>query len=277
MPQSERETAAMRLLFLLLALAGFGSAAAGEIPLPRPRPPVDAAAVSLPVAGSPDLIATDATAEPTACDERLKAMAIFRPLPRLVGPGACGGSDMVALDAVRLADNGRIALTPPPVLRCAMAESLSVWLREDAAPRVAKLGSALRGIENYDSYECRSRNRVAGAKLSEHAKGNAVDLRDFILADGRVIQLTDVTLAVALRSDLRDSACRRFTTVLGPGSDGFHNGHIHLDIAERSHGYRICQWDIDVPPPAGVIAGNVPLPVPRPAIAAEPVKHSGKL
>jgi hypothetical protein len=38
-------------------------------------------------------------------------------------------------------------------------------------------------------------------------------------------------------------------TVLGPGSDGYHEEHIHLDLAERNNNYRICQWDVREPPP----------------------------
>jgi hypothetical protein len=49
--------------------------------------------------------------------------------------------------------------------------------------------------------------------------------------------------------------------VLGPGSDGYHEEHIHLDLAERSHGYRICQWNII---DQETIAAAVPLPRPRP-------------
>ena len=52
-------------------------------------------------------------------------------------------------------------------------------VRDEAAPRADKLGTALRTVENYDDFECRGRNRVAGAKLSEHGKGNAVDVRAF--------------------------------------------------------------------------------------------------
>jgi hypothetical protein len=37
--------------------------------------------------------------------------------------------------------------------------------------------------------------------------------------------------------------------VLGPGSDGYHEEHIHLDQAERRNGFRICQWDVREPPP----------------------------
>ena len=107
-------------------------------------------------------------------------MAEIEPMPRLIGPGACGGGDMVELKAVLLADKSRIAVQPPALLTCGMAELLAGWLRDEAAPRVATLGSALASVENYDSYECRPRNRVPGAKLSEHAHGDALDVRAFI-------------------------------------------------------------------------------------------------
>jgi Extensin-like protein C-terminus len=38
--------------------------------------------------------------------------------------------------------------------------------------------------------------------------------------------------------------------VLGPGSDGNHEEHIHLDLAERRNNYKLCEWDVRVPPPA---------------------------
>jgi hypothetical protein len=171
---------------------------------------------------------------------------------------------MVRLDAVTLPGGAHIALKPAPVLRCAFAESVAGWLRDEAAPRVEKLGSTLRGVETYDAYECRGRNRVPGGKLSEHGKGNAVDLRSFILADGRVVTLTDVTVAKDFRDELRDSACHRFTTVLGPGSDGAHESHIHVDLIARRGGYRMCQWDVRTPAPK--VAAGVPLPTPRPSI-----------
>ena len=83
-------------------------------------------------------------------------------------------------------------------------------------------------VENYDSFECRVRNRVAGAKISNHGKGIAIDLRAFTLADGRRISPTDETVAKDVREALRDTACARFATVLGPGA-AYHNDHVHLD------------------------------------------------
>lgn len=202
-------------------------------------------------------------------------MATFALEPTLSGPGACGGADLIELDAVLLADGSRVAVEPKAMLRCAMAESLAAWVRDEVAPRLKPLKSPLRAVETADSYDCRGRNHKAGAKISEHGKGNAVDVRGFVLADRRKFVLTDAAEPKDLREALRDSACGRFTTVLGPDSDGYHEEHIHLDVIERRTGYRICEWAVHEPPQPGVIAASgvqVPLPPPRP-----PVPESRKL
>jgi hypothetical protein len=271
-----RHSAWFLIALTWLAGAGFDSANAEDVPLPRPRPPIWVEPHSFREAAGPDFDSADVTSASTECDKRLGAMAVVEPIPRLIGPDACGAGDMVQLSAVLLPGGERISLKPAPVLRCTFAESLAAWLRDEAAPRVAKLGAALRMVETYDDYECRGRNRVAGAKLSEHGKGNAADLRALVLADGRAIGLTDVTVAKEFREDLRDSACHRFTTVLGPGSDGYHEAHIHLDLAERRQGYRMCQWDVREPP-ATEVAARVPLPLPRPVIPGAAVNHERKL
>lgn len=266
----------MRLLIALFWLAGGGMGFAENVPLPHPRPPLWIEPHTFREAAGPDFNADEVAGTPTECDQRLQAIAVIDPIPRLIGPGACGGGDMVHLHAVLRADGTRIELKPAPVLRCPFAESLARWLRDDASPLSGKLGAALRSVQTYDDFECRGRNRVAGAKLSEHGKGNAVDLRTFTLADGRVLTLTDMTVAKDFRDALRDSACHRFTTVLGPGSDSHHEGHIHLDLIDRHHGYRMCQWDVREPPVAEV-AVRVPLPLPRPATADAPARQTRKL
>lgn len=256
----------MRLLIALLWLVGAGGiAVAEEAPLPRPRPPIWIQPQSFREAAGPDFDSADVTSDPTECNKRIQAIAVTEPLPRLIGPEACGGSDMLRLEAALRSDGARIELKPAPVLRCEFAESVAAWLRDEAAPRVEKLGAPLRTVETYDDFECRGRNRVAGAKLSEHGKGNAVDLRAFVLADGRAFELTDVSVAKEFRDEIRDSACHRFTTVLGPGADAYHETHIHLDLIERKQGYRMCQWDVREPPKTEV-AAQVPLPPPRPAV-----------
>lgn len=269
-PKIARVRAILATVFL--AALGCGLADAGNVPLPRPRPLAWIEPLSFRAAAGADFNTAEVTGNPTACDQRLGDIAAITPMPRLIGPGACGGRDMVQLDAVLLPDGSRIAVEPPAVLNCATAESFAGWLHDEAAPRLAKLGKALRAVENYDSYECRSRNGVPGAKLSDHAHGDAIDLRAFHLADGNRLELADVTVDKPLREALRESACHRFTTVLGPGSDSHHDSHIHVDLIQRHNGYRICQWDVREPQTevAGVQIGGqlVPLPTPRPATAA---------
>jgi hypothetical protein len=184
----------------------------------------------------------------------------------------------VQLEALILADQTRAPLAPAATLRCTMAEAVAHWVRDDVAPTVTKLGAPLRGIDNYDSYECRGRNRVRGAKLSEHGRANALDVRGFKLGNGKTIGLTDVNVAKDWREAMRVSVCARFATVLGPGSDGSHEEHIHLDLAERRNNYKLCEWDVRSPAAqaanievhgeeASPLPENIiPLPRPRPRL-----------
>jgi hypothetical protein len=234
--------------------------------------------------------ATAGATTPSACQGRLEKIAEFQPLPVIAGPGECGAVDAVLLQSVILSAQTRVAVVPPATLRCTMAEAVATWLRQDVAPTALKLGSAIRQLENFDSYDCRGRNRIAGATLSEHGRANALDVRGFKLADGRVIELTDVNVVKNWREALRASACARFDTVLGPGSDGYHEAHIHLDLAARRGGYKICQWDVHEPIiQAGAMAPTpeqstarieepVPLPRPRPpvGVAADKAKMQSK-
>ena len=203
------------------------------IPLPRPRP-----AVPLPdIAAEP--------AGPTECQLRMTTdIAVIEALPPVTGASGCGIDDPVRLSAVMTKDKVRVAITPPATLRCTMAEALAHWICEDIAPTAATLGSPLGGIANFDFYDCRGRNRVAGAMISEHGKGNALDIRSVTLANGKSYELTDMAVAKPMRERLRASACARFTTVLGPASEATTKSHVHVDLAERRSGYRICQWAV---------------------------------
>jgi len=233
-------------------------AVAQTVPLPPPRP---APELSAPASEPPE------PPPPSACFQRLTPkLAVATAMTGIEGAGGCGAEDVVRLEAIMLADKSRVAVTPPAVVRCDLAEALAHWVREDVAPAVRLLGP-LRGIDNYASYECRGRNRVVGAKISEHGKANALDMRSLRLASGKLIELTSVEVDKGLREGLKRSTCARFTTVLGPGSDGYHEDHVHVDLAERRSGYRICQWDVrdkEEKPEPGADAEQVPLPRPRP-------------
>ena len=253
---------------MVVLAAACEMAAAQTVPMPRPRP----APVLTSVPAQVPKVAE--AAPPSACRLRLTAdLAIAPSLPPLEGPGECGAPDLVRLEAIVLADNSRVAVTPPATLRCSMAEAIVSFVRVDAATLARDLGAALRTVHNYDSYDCRGRNRVSGAKTSEHGKGNALDIRGLTLADGRFVELTDSQVARDFREKFRASVCARFATVLGPGSDGYHENHIHVDLAQRASGYRLCQWDVRDPDvaaaAAAAVARAVPLPQPRPKIEAK--------
>ena len=248
------------------------------IPLPRPRP------VGIPG----DLTSAETAVSP--CRSRLAEIAVFKPLPSITGPGDCIATDVVALDAVLLPDGHRIALSPVSTLRCPMAEAVTHWIRDDVAPTIAALGESLRGVETLDSFDCRPRNGIKDAKISEHGRANALDVRALKVANGAAVGLTDAGVDKSLRQKLRQSACVRFSTVLGNGADGYHDSHVHLDLLERSNHYRICQWDVlDVietaalaakkaaaaaaSNPAVVDVSDIPLPRPRPVVLSDLSRH----
>src|SRR5262249_29720910 len=206
----------------LLAVASIAAEvafAAQPVPLPRPRP----AEADEPPAAEP--------APPSACRLRLTpTLAVAPSLPAALGTGECGVEDGVRLRAVGRAGNSRVAVSPPAIMRCSFAEAIVQWVRLDLAPAVRAQGAPLAAVDNYASYDCRGRNNIAGAKLSEHGKANALDVRSLKLADGTVLGLADPRVAKDLREDLRKRTCARFTTVLGPGSDGYHEDHVHVDL-----------------------------------------------
>ena len=229
------------------------------VPLPKPRPAqAPAIAPEKPAAGKQLPAGTDKPAEqaapapppPSACRLALTdAIAIAPSIPDIKGPGDCGGGDLVRLEAVVLPDKRRVSLKPAATFRCPMATAVADWIRTDMTQLAASLGSVVSDLDNFDSFDCRGRNGVTGAKLSEHGHANALDVRGLKLANGQSISLTDRTVSRELRESVLHSVCARFTTVLGPGSDGYHEEHIHLDLMERHNNYKICQWNVWDPLP----------------------------
>jgi hypothetical protein len=185
----------------------------------------------------------------------------------ITGPGDCQATDVVRLEAVILSDRSRVEVTPPAIVQCMMAEAVVGWVRQSVAPQAIELGSSLKAVENLTSFDCRGRNGIGGAQISEHGRANALDVHSLKLANGKVVTLTDPQVSKDFRDYLRMTACTVFTTVLGPGSDGFHEDHVHLDLLQRRNGYRICQWDVREPGEVAAMPSkeSVPLPPIRPA------------
>jgi hypothetical protein len=255
------------------------------VPLPTPRPSdapsaerdkPDKEQQASPPNGKPGEQAAAApppAPQPSACRLALTdEVAIAPSIPDIKGAGGCGGEDLVRLEAIVLRDKRQVSVKPAAILRCKMAAALADWIRSDIAPLAERLGTAVSNLDNFDSFECRGHNRIAGAQLSEHGRANALDVRAFKFVDGSTISLTDRTVPRGLRENVLHSACTRFSTVLGPGSDGYHEDHIHLDLMERRNNYRICQWDVwdPLPQKAPLLPAERPDEAPPREVAAKP-------
>ena len=130
---------------------------------------------------------------------------------------------------------------------CRLAERLADWLRDAVSPLFrARLGSSLRAVTTGVGYECRTRNRDPGSRLSAHGLGLALDISVFELADRQRLRIgvTDDPSAADTFDVIRKTACGWFTTVLGPGSpDNVHESHLHVDMQLHGsgEGYTLCQ------------------------------------
>lgn len=174
--------------------------------------------------------------------------AYIQPAREINGPGICGLTRPLRVTA--LAD-GAVGFNAPYTLDCPMVAALNEWLRDVVQPTAqARFGQNVVEIISMGSYSCRGMNGIAGARISEHAFGNAIDIGGFRLADGRDISIVrdwtrgdDQTRAFL--QDVHMGACAHFTTVLGPGANIFHYNHIHVDLAMHGNSStglrRICK------------------------------------
>ncbi len=215
-------------------------------PLPRPKPQVAIIPIIIPKIDSPSS-PPPGLADGT-CLKQLSAQgADFTVVTNVADNGACHVQNPVHLKSVKL-KNGEIALPEAPLLNCRYALQLSKWLAVSATPIISAQGfSPLEKISTGPGFECRGRNGDASSKLSEHGRGNAVDITIFTLRDGKTLTVADAprtgSSSHAVLAALRSSACGYFTTVLGPGSNAAHASHFHFDLGThgKSGNYRICE------------------------------------
>ncbi|MCU0817232.1 MAG: extensin family protein [Cypionkella sp.] len=242
---------------------------------PRPRPDAlgQVAAVSAPVmasaaAGAPPPEAAPPAAAPAR--ERRGLFGFLRPAPRpdtprveqtasagRVVPGqpagvsrsgsVCGipdirGETLAPItsrvrgcgieDPVRVTSVAGIRLSNPATINCDTALAFREWLTRAVEPAYGR-GRVVE-VHVAASYACRPRNNRKGAKVSEHGRGNAIDVAGFTFSNGRQVKVLngfDARMRKAHRG-----ACGIFGTTLGPGSDGFHEDHLHFDIARHRNG-----------------------------------------
>ena len=141
-----------------------------------------------------------------------------------------------------------VEVTPNATLACPIVSALDQWIAQSVQPAAMRwFGQPVAEIKQISAYSCRGMNGQPGARISEHAFGNALDISAFTLADGRqVVVRTAWNGAPEEQGFLRDiqsAACQQFTTVLAPGSNRFHYDHIHVDLMRRPDGHQICNPD----------------------------------
>lgn len=172
--------------------------------------------------------------------------AVAEPLPPILGPGSCGAPLPVSLSGVKRKDGSVMAIRPAATLRCGMALAVVEFVRDGLDPAAQTAGLRLTEVLTASSYVCRGRNGRAGAKMSEHGLANALDVSGYAFADGRTLDVYDKDLPEGFEATTKSAACGDFATVLGPGSDGLHEEHLHLDLRRRrSASSVLCQWDED--------------------------------
>lgn len=141
--------------------------------------------------------------------------------------------------AVRVHQINGVTLSRASVMECDTARTLKRWMGQDMTPIVGNRGGGVTGLRVAAHYACRTRNSQPDARVSEHAKGRAIDIAAFQLRDGSEISVEDHwgrgRNGRILRR-LHQSACGPFGTVLGPESDRWHQDHFHFDTARYRSG-----------------------------------------
>lgn len=141
------------------------------------------------------------------------------------GTDGCGIADPVEITAVQ-----GVRLSVPLTMDCVAAKALNEWVRVVLQPTFS---DRVRRLDVAGAYVCRGRNNVRGAKVSEHGRGRAVDVSGLTFTDGGSITVAgnwNKGRDGQLMTKAYKAACGIFGTTLGPGSDGYHEDHMHFDM-----------------------------------------------
>ncbi|MBZ9763833.1 extensin family protein [Mesorhizobium sp. CA8] len=173
------------------------------------------------------------------CRNELERMGVVYQDIQPIHEGQCGIDYPVKVSAI-----GSVAMKPAATLTCNMAATFAAWTKNELQPAARwRYFSGVRAIHQGSSYSCRN---IAGeGVLSEHGKGNALDVMSIELNNGDDIDVRKPGLFAfrtrGFLNNVRADGCEYFTTVLGPGYNYDHRNHFHFDIKNRKSGYRACR------------------------------------
>ena len=253
----------MRVLALFFCLCASMASATPDCEEPARTQPHDPATFDPPA--KPQTTANDETAAPkSAKDLAVSARPRLRPCnlrqaavertktvaseavcgdPRIVGEyrepiyGKYRGCGIA--QPVRIRSVSDVLLSQLALMDCETAVTLNTWIENTAKPAFADRGGGLKGLRLSGHYACKRQNNQPRARLSEHARGRAIDISSVILMDGTVITVRDGWANEDTKGAMRElhsGACGLFGTVLGPDADRYHRGHFHFDTARRNSG-----------------------------------------
>lgn len=167
------------------------------------------------------------------CVNDLAAAGVrFTPLPDRHEAGGCS-----TINSIKVMDFG----TPTSnmtAITCPLARNFAGWARYAVKPAAKiALGSEVVKIETMGTYSCRNIYGGRSGRLSQHAFANAVDVSAFVLADGRRISVSGNWNGSERERRffklIKDSACKRFGTVLTPEYNAAHADHFHFDMSGK--------------------------------------------
>ncbi|EJL57214.1 hypothetical protein PMI09_01231 [Rhizobium sp. CF122] len=189
-------------------------------------------------------IAAESDAEHSQCERELQVLGVvFKDIPRIDDGNGCGIDKPIKVSEALPG----IKLQPEAVFRCPVALALARWMKESVIPAASAAAmdqGRIVAVNQASSYICRLRNGAETGKVSEHARGNAIDIASFSFEKGKDIAVQprreDSTLIGAFQRTISAAGCLYFMTVLDPESDAAHETHFHLDVLERNGGYRYC-------------------------------------
>lgn len=217
--------------------AAISSLAVANSRLPRLRPEAERRAFVQRVAAvrtqpAPGAVTGRATGQ--LCGQAgIEGHSIPAVISNVQGCGVPNAVRVKAVDGVRLSESA--------IMDCDTARALHAWVRTGLKPAVGNLGGGVTGLRVAGHYVCRTQNHRAGARISEHGRGRAIDISGIRLADGRMLDVLrhwrHASYGPVLQQAHR-AACGPFNTTLGPGSDGMHEDHFHYDLRR---GGRYCR------------------------------------
>lgn len=135
-------------------------------------------------------------------------------------------------EPVKVTEVAGVRFSQPATIDCDTAIATKNWIVKGMRPAFGN--REVVELHIFGSYSCRARNNVRGAKVSEHGRGKAIDVAGFVFSNGQ-----EWTIKRDYNKTIRKAhkaACGIFGTTLGPGSDGYHEDHLHFDTAHHNNG-----------------------------------------